>query len=419
MDGKKSDVIIIGGGIIGLSVAYYATLAGADVTILERGNIGLGCSGGNAGLIGRSYLEPLPSPGIIKESCRNILNSEGFFGITPRLDNEFLRWAMGFLRSCNKKHFAYAVDIFSQINNEALKTHLELADLGGDQYNFKTNGLLVIFGKSDRFKQAYKRAERAIAKGIPCKVLSREEVLNQVSALDKKVIGGIHYSKESTIDPMLFLHWISGQINRHGAKIVPGAEVYGFKTSQNQVKTVLTTKGDYTAEQVVLASGAWLNKTCHQLGCKVPIEGGKGISVTFSAPHKIVDQSLLIEDCHVAITPFAKTLRIAGVLELAGLDSSLNVRRMKGVLRSACRYLPDLQKLKVDEIWRGIRPCTPDGLPVLGRLTSWKNVLVAGGHDGRGLSLGPVTGKYVAGLLGGDSIGNMEKRLSPKRFQSS
>jgi len=418
VDIRKGDVIIIGGGVIGLSAAYYAAMAGAEVIVLEKGEIGCGCSSGNAGLIGRSYLEPLPSPGVIRESAREIFDPEGFFGIKPRLDIGFLSWIIGFLRSSNKKHFAFAVDTFSRLNAEAARAHMELAELGGGRYDFKKSGLLLIFGSNHRFHQAHKRQERATACGVICRVLSREEVLEQEPAVGEHAVGGIHYSEDASLDPRLFLQWIGGEAKAYGARIISGAEVYGFKTSRNQVKTVLTTKGDYRSEQVVVACGSWLSQVCGQLGRKIPVEGGRGISLTFPVTEERVRQPLLLDESHIAITPFTTSLRLTGVLELAGLDLTLNVRRMRGVHRAASRYVPMLQELKPIEIWRGLRPCIPDGLPVLGQLDPWENVLVAGGHDGRGVSLGPITGKYVTRLLNGESMGDLGKRLSPKRLQS-
>jgi len=168
---------------------------------------------------------------------------------------------------------------------------------------------------------------------------------------------------------------------------------------------------------VVLAGGAWLAPLGRRLGVNLPVEAGKGMSQTFSKPKMNVRQPLILEEHHVAVSPLSNALRITGALELSGLDLTLSPDRVRGIHRTAGRYLPLIEPLRPSEVWRGLRPCTPDGLPLVGRLRSLHNVIVAGGHDTKGMSLGPLTGRYVTQLLAGQSIGDFEPQLSPSRFR--
>jgi D-amino-acid dehydrogenase len=194
-------------------------------------------------------------------------------------------------------------------------------------------------------------------------------------------------------------------------------EVFDFRLGRSRVNSVLTTKGELQAEQVVLAAGAWLAPLGRRLGVSLPVEGGKGISQTFSRPKMNVRQPLILEEHHVAVSPLSSALRITGALDLSGLDLTLNAERVRGIHRSAGLYLPLVQPLRPSEIWRGLRPCTPDGLPIVGRLQSLNNVIVAGGHDTRGMTLGPLTGQHVTRLLAGQSFRDYEAMLSPARFR--
>jgi D-amino-acid dehydrogenase len=415
MKGSPKDVLVIGGGVVGLCVAYYASLAGADVTVLERGAIGSGSSSGNAGLVVPSFFEPLPSPGVISEALGQILDPEGFFGIKVRIDPFLFSWLLRFARFSNHRHFHQAIDLFLRLNAEGLEEHLQMAAMGGEEYEFVQKGLLFLFLKRKRFAQAEEKAKRAARAGISCQVLSWQEVHDLEPEASGRVVGGVRYHTDAMLQPALFLQWLKKQAEAKGANILEQTEVYGFRASRNRVTAALTTRGVQRVDQIVLAAGPWIRPIGRWLGVNLPVEGGKGISLTFAKPELNVPQPLILDE-HVAVSPFSNALRVTGVLELAGLDTTLNPARVHGLRRTAARYLPALKELQPGEVWRGLRPCVPDGLPILGRLHPYANVIVTGGHDTRGISLGPVTGRYVARLLNGESLHDMEKMLSPNRF---
>jgi D-amino-acid dehydrogenase len=252
--------------------------------------------------------------------------------------------------------------------------------------------------------------------GFASDVFSGDEVRGVEPAAGRTVIGGIRFLTDASLDPAKFLGWLARQATAWGVRIKTETEVFDFQLGRNRVNSVLTTRGEFRAEQVVLAGGAWLAPLGQRLGVNLPVEGGKGISQTFSKPGMNVRQPLMLEEHHVAVSPLTNALRITGALELSGLDWTINPDRARGIHRSAIRYLPLIEPLHPSEIWRGLRPCTPDGLPLVGRLNSLNNVIVAGGHDTKGMTLAPLTGQYVTRLLAGQAIGDFEHRLSPARF---
>ena len=416
MNEKQADVLIIGAGVVGLSVAYYAASAGAKVIVLEKGEVGSGSSWGNAGLIVPSYFEPLPGPGVIGDGLKHLLNQEGYFGVKIRPDPRFMYWLVRFARHCSRREFYRHSELFMRLNQEGLQVHLELAGLGGGEYDFSQKGLLYLFLTKNRLSQARERAARARDSGIASDVLSGEEVRAVEPAAGRAVIGGIHYVTDAGLDPAKFIEWLARQAAAWGVRIMPWTEVFDFHLGRNRVNSSFTTKGEFRAEQVVLAGGAWLTPLGRRLGVSLPVEGGRGISQTFLRPKMNVRQPLILEEHHVAVSPLPNALRITGALELSGLDLTINPDRVRGIQRSAGLYLPLIEPLRPSEVWRGLRPCTPDGLPLVGRLQSLNNVIVAGGHDTKGMTLGPLTGQHVTRLLAGQSIGDFEHRLSPARF---
>jgi D-amino-acid dehydrogenase len=416
MNERQADVLIIGAGVVGLSVAYYAASAGAKVVVLEKGEIGAGCSWGNAGLIVPSFFEPLPGPGVIGEGLRHLLDPEGYFGIKVRPDPRFMLWLLRFARHCNRREFQSNSELFMRLNHEGLQVHLELARLGGTEYDFSQKGLLYLFLTRNRLSQARERAARARDSGIVSEALSGDDVRAVEPAAGRAVVGGIRYVTDAGLDPAKFIEWLARQAAAWGVRFVTQTEAFDFHQGRNRVNSVLTTKGEFRAEQVVLSGGAWLAPLGRRLGVNLPVEGGKGISQTFSKPKMNVRQPLILEEHHVAVSPLSNALRITGALELSGVDLTLNPDRVRGIHQSAARYLPMMEPLHPSEVWRGLRPCTPDGLPLVGRLLSLNNVIVAGGHDTKGMTLGPLTGQHVTRLLAGQSIGDFEQKLSPARF---
>lgn len=417
MSQKQADVLVVGAGVVGLSVAYYAASAGAKVVVLEKGEVGAGSSSSNAGLVVPSFFEPLPGPGAIGEGLRHLFDQQGYFGIHFRPDLRLMYWLARFARHCNRREFYRHSELFLRLNGEGVQVHLELARLGGREYHFSQKGLLYLFLSAKRFIKGREKAARAMDSGLASEVFSADEVRDVEPAAGRAVIGGIRFLADAGLDPAKFLEWLARQAAAWGVRVMTETEVFDFQMGRNRVNAVFTTKGEFRGEQVVLAGGAWLAPLGRRLGVNLPVEGGKGFSQTFLKPGMNVRQPLILDEHHVAVSPLANALRITGALELSGLDLTINPDRVRGIHRSACRYLPLIEPLHPSEIWRGLRPCTPDGLPLVGRLHSLNNVIVAGGHDTKGMTLGPLTGQYVTRLLAGQSIGDFEHRLSPGRFR--
>jgi D-amino-acid dehydrogenase len=417
MSPYRADVIVVGAGVVGLSVAYFAALRGAEVIVLEKGEIGSGSSSGNAGLVVPSYFEPLPGPGMIREGLRGMLDPEGFFAIRPRFDPALYHWLFRFAKFCGKKYFESSIGIIRKLNAEALKIHLELAQIGGREYDFSQRGLLFLYLNPKRMAEAKEKAARASEMGLSTEVFSREQIHSVEPLTGEEVTGGIRYFSDAGLNPALFLKWLWKQASAHGAKMITQCDVYGFVAGKgSRLNALLTTKGEFQADQVILATGAWTALLGRHLGIRIPIEGGKGISQTFCNSGINLPQPLILGEHHVAVSPLANALRVTGLLELAGTDLTISPRRVGGIRQAAGRYIPVIGKMKPDEVWRGLRPCTPDGLPLIGRLKNWRNVIVAGGHDTKGMTLGPLTGIYVDRLLSGQPLPDFAKPLGPERF---
>jgi D-amino-acid dehydrogenase len=416
MQNEKVDVIIIGGGVIGVCIAYYAASEGASVLVLDKNGIGSGSSHGNAGLLVAGECRPLPSPGVISDGLRYLSDPDGPLYIRFSADFDLMRWLWKFCRSCNEKHLHHSIGIFRKLGSESLALHEELAQAGGASYEYRHDGLLTLFTTEKSISENREYSARVRSYGIETEVLSGEEVRERVPAAGPGIVGGLLRKIDGCLDPAAFVGWLAGEAESRGVMFLPGTEVFWLETGHRRVTRVVTTRGDFAGEQVVLAAGAWNHQLARYLRSNVPLQPAKGYSLTFHRPENAPEIPLLLEEARVAVTPFADSLRLAGTLELAGMDLVLSRRRLKAIEAQTYRYLPRLGGMEIKEIWRGLRPCTPDGLPIFGWLRPYDNVLIAGGHGTKGMLLGPVTGKYVSRMLGGQSIGMMERSLRPNRF---
>jgi D-amino-acid dehydrogenase len=416
MQTRKVDVIVVGGGVIGVSIAYYTASRGASVLLIERGRIGSGSSYGNAGLLVPSHCQPLPSPGVISKGLRYLLDPAGPFYVRLRPDMDLARWLWSFCRSCTQRHLYHSVGIFRKLSIESLELHQELAARGGSEYEYTQKGLLTLYSEEKSFNEGQDYASLMKSYGIEATVLSSGQVREMEPHVGPRVIGGLFHGIDGSLDPAAFVGWLARETEAQNVQYLTDTEVFWLEASHRKVTKVSTTHGDFRGDQIVLASGAWIPRLALQLGIKVPIRAAKGYSMTFQRPENSPMLPLLLDDARVAVTPYSSTLRLAGTLELSGMDPSIDRARLEAILSQTYHYLPTLGGMDIKEIWAGIRPCTPDGLPVLGKLHPYSNVFIAGGHGTKGMLLGPVTGQYMSRMLSGESIGMMERSLKANRF---
>jgi D-amino-acid dehydrogenase len=395
---SQHDVVIIGGGVIGVCSAYYLAQKGLKVLLLEKGEIACGCSSGNGGLIVPSHAVPLASPGTLGNGLRWLLDSESPFYIKPRLDMDLVNWLIRFALASRHELMMRALPALRDLLLASRVLYDELSHLGFE-FGFEGNGSLQVFRTESGLKGGVEEARLLEKFDIPLQVLNASEVCNLEPALLPSVVGGVYYPRDAHIDPFRFVTGLAEKARSLGAEILTGTEVLGFEIKSRKLLTLKTTRGEFHPQKVLLAAGSWSPEIARELRLNVPIQAAKGYSLTFEKPALSPKISLLFGEAGVVINPLENALRVAGTLELAGMDFSINMRRVAAIRKGAGQYLPGLDQAPVIEIWRGLRPCTPDGLPIIGRSDSLNNLFIAAGHAMLGMSLGPVTGKLVSQLV--------------------
>ena len=413
---ERVDAIVIGGGIIGAASAYYLAERGARVALLERGELCSGASYGNAGWIFPSHGTPLPAPGVIGQALRWLFDPESPFYVKPRFELELVRWLLRFARSATAARAHETLLLNRELSLASLALCAELEARPGVDFGFVRRGLLVLCESRAGLEAALHELEVLRSLGGDGRALSAEDVAKLAPRVTGPIAGGVLFPVDAHVQPARLVAALAGLATSLGARIHTGHEVLALEREGRRITRVRTTRGEFSASQVVVAGGAWSPGLVRSLGLRLPVQGAKGYSVTVRCPEDFGETPLMLSETKVFVTPMGELLRFGGTLELAGLDLSVNLRRVRAVERAIARVLPGVEKSEHVETWRGLRPLTPDDRPILGRPRAFENLVVATGHGMSGISQGVISGKLVAELVSGDRPSLDVVPFSPDRF---
>jgi D-amino-acid dehydrogenase len=410
---------IIGGGIIGLSSAYYLSKAGHQVTIIEQGEMKDGCSLGNAGMIVPSHLIPLAAPGMISKGIRWMFDSSSPFYVKPRLSGDLIKWGYHFYKSATKEHVAKSAPALKSISLLSKSMFKQLSTELPFDFGYHERGLLMLYQTKETEHEEKETAALANAHGIEAHIFSADEVQKLEPDVRVKVRGGVFFPGDAHVTPQLLVDELKTYLKDNGVVIRDQTTVTDFIIESEKIKLVKTSKGEFSVDEVVLAAGSWSALVAAKLKLSLPMQAGKGYSFTLQNVAKNVRVPSIFIEARVAITPMGNTLRFGGTMEITGIDHSISMNRVKGIVDSIPSYYPDMKVAmpKKEEVWHGLRPCSPDGLPYIGRSSKIKNLILATGHSMMGLSLGPGTGKLVKEIVDEDKTSIGIDLFDPNRFR--
>ena len=411
----SKQVTILGAGVIGLSTALYCARRGMKVTVIEKNPRQRdGCSFGNAGMIVPSHFIPLAAPGMVQLGLKWMWNPESPFYIKPRLDADLMSWGLHFWKAATKARVEAAAPVLrdlSLLSRECFET------LGLD-FGLVKRGLLMLCKKQQTLDEEAHMAEKANALGIPAEVLDAKATTALDPAVTMDDIGSVYFPKDCHLSPSRFIAALETELERLGVEMLWETEVRGFEVEGGALKAVKTSRGQVEGQEVVLCGGVWSAQLAKELDLKLPMQAGKGYSLTLANPKQLPELCSICTEARLAVTPMNGTLRVGGTMEMAGTDESITLRRVRGITRAFPQYFPAFEEKDFAKVkpWSGLRPVSPDGMPYIGRTQRWKNLTVATGHAMMGLSLAPATGKIVADVLYGEKPSVALDLMSPDRF---
>lgn len=412
-----SRVAIIGGGVIGLFTAYYLRKRGHDITIFDPAKPEEGCSYGNAGMIVPSHIIPLASPGMIAKGVRWMFNSQSPFYIKPRFNAGLLKWGYQFYKHANHQHVTKAIPALKEISLYSKSLYQEFAKDVSFDFGFRQCGLLMLYKSSETQEEEIETAHLAQRNGMDAHMLSQKEIQDLQPDVKVSVLGGVFFPGDAHLSPHLLIQNLSHLLVSAGV-LIKKETVIDFSFQQDTINAIVTENETQSFEQVVLCAGSWSSVLCTKLGLELLLQGGKGYSLTIRDLEKNISIPSILLESRVAITPMETSLRVGGTMEINGMNRDINMKRVQGIVKSLPDYFPDITPPvpSVSEVWNGLRPCSPDGLPYIGRIDKYKNLLIATGHGMMGVSLGPATGKIVASIIENEKSEISISSFRPDRF---
>lgn len=415
-----SKVVIIGGGIIGLSSAFYLQRSGWEVTVLDKGDFSDNCSYGNCGYICPSHFIPLATPGIVKQGLKWMWNSKSPFYVQPRLDWNLINWGLKFVRSATKDHVQTAAEPLRDIAIISKREYESWLAIPGFDFAYEHKGLLEIFQTEAGGEHARHTVEKAHELGLTdTKMLTKEELQALEPHTRINGMGAILFNCDAHCYPNKLMQNLLAYLKQQGVKLIPNQEVIQFDKAGGSIKKTITADNAYESDEVIIATGSWGRETAKLLGTRIPLMPGRGYSVTLAdSPYKVNYPAVLLEG-RAAITPMdGNKIRFGGTMEITSHKTPPRMNRVQGILDAVKRFYPDFDvPLPAKEkIWYGYRPCSADGLPYMGRLKKFRNVTVATGHSMLGLSLGAGTGKLIAEIVNNQPLSMDIKPFAAERF---
>ena len=408
-------ITILGAGVIGLSTALYCARRGMQVTLIDQKPAQRdGCSFGNAGMIVPSHFIPLAAPGMVKLGLKWMWNPESPFYIKPRLDLDLLSWGLHFWKAATAQRVATAAPILRDLSLLSRQCFEEI----GLDFGLVKNGLLMLCKQQHTLDEEARMAAQANALGIPAQVLDAKATAALDPNITMDVCGSVFFPKDCHLSPGRFITALENELKRLGVEFLWETEIKGFAIENHTLRAIKTSQAQIEAQEVVLCSGVWSADLAKSLDLKIPMQAGKGYSLTLPNPAQLPELCSICTEARLAVTPMDGALRVGGTMEMAGIDESITQRRVRGITRSFASYFPAFRENDFTEVkpWSGLRPVSPDGMPYIGRTRRWKNLTLATGHAMMGLSLAPATGKIVSALLCEEIPPVALELMSPDRF---
>lgn len=416
MKPRSSDVLILGGGVIGLASAYYLLKAGRGVTVLERGRCGMATSHGNCGTITPSHAPPLAAPGVMALALKWMTQADAPLYIKPRFDWALARWLLRFAGRANPRDFEQGLRAKALLLNRSRALLEELVRDESLNCEFVTGGTMYVFRTQEAFDKASALLAPVRAEGIEIEVLDGAATQQREPALNDRIVGGHYYPNDASLRPEQYVAELERLVRARGGVIVEDCSVTGFDREGARISGVQTTQGRFEGREVLMALGAWSPLLGKQLGLDIPIQPGKGYSITYSQPRIWPRIPMVLKERSVCVTGWQSGFRLGSTMEFSGYDNSLNRVRLDALRRAAEEYLREPYGEQTHEEWFGWRPMVFDDLPIIGRSPQHENLWLATGHGMLGVTLSAVTGKLVAELVTGNAASIDPLLVRPERF---
>ncbi|WP_024890890.1 NAD(P)/FAD-dependent oxidoreductase [Luteimonas huabeiensis] len=411
----SDDVLIVGGGVVGLASALALLETGRRVRVLEAGTAGCGSSHGNCGTITPSHAAPLAAPGAIGKALGWMLTPDAPFYVKPRFDPALWRWMLGFAARSNRRDWTRAMAARAAILQASREALPEWIARYGLDCEFEASGVDYVYRDARELDRFGAEAEALRALGIAVEIVGGTEYLREEPALREGVAGVVRFPGDARLRPDRYVAGLARAVRERGGAIEEGCAVEAIEASADGVRA-RTVRGRFAARDLVLAAGAWSPKIGRALGLRIPVQPGKGYSITYSRPALAPKRPIVLKERSVCVTVWDSGYRLGSTMEFSGYDTTLNRRRLDALERGAAEYLHEPVGPRKEEEWYGWRPLAIDDMPLIGRAPGHAHVWLATGHGMLGVSMSAATARLVAELVSGAAPHLDPAPFDPARF---
>jgi len=415
MSTKK--VVIVGAGIVGLSTAYYLNRRGIEVEVIDQTKGNDNCSFGNAGYVAPSHLVPLASPGIISQGLKWMLNSKSPFYIKPRADLDLFKWGWLFKKASTSKRVKAAVPILYQLTTESQLLYEQIMQEENIEAGYEKSGLLMVCQTPKGLAHEMELLHLAKEYGLQAENLTKEETEKLEPQIKYDMVGSLYFESDAWMTPHVFMRAFVALLRKKGVQFRYNTLVKDIKRQGQKIVHLNTSEGMITGDEFVITAGAWTSLLMKKLGVSVPLQGGKGYSFLMNPTHRPKLPSILVEG-RIATTPMLDGLRIAGTMELSGINHAIDQRRVEGIIEHLKQAIPQYEAYDFSSVqpWAGLRPCSPDGLPYIGKTHAADNLIIGTGHAMLGWTLGPITGQLITQNILNEKVSISSHLLAVDRY---
>lgn len=398
-----SKIIVVGGGVVGLFTAWYLRKKGAEVTVIDRGDLTDGCSFGNAGLIVPSHVIPMASPGMLRKGFKNMFNPKSPVAARMFPDPDLIRWYLRFAGASTVRHVNDSVPLLKELSMFSKNLYAGLKASGELDFPIWHKGLLLLYKSKQVGDELFEEAETARHAGLEVSALTANEVHELESDAKPDVSGGFHYHSDDHLNPTALMKSLIAGLEKSGVTLARNCTVRKIHTSGQKAISLETEHGTFDFDQLAITAGFWSRELMEQLKIKLAVQPGKGYSFKVNTVRPLHYPALLA-DANVAVTPMGGSMaQFGGGMELGFGDLKIKRARIQQIIKAVGQFYPSEKGLNIttEKIWQGHRPCSFDGLPFIGQVSAFPNVYVGTGHSMMGVTLAPATGLLLTELISG------------------
>lgn len=419
MQSHEKHAMIIGAGISGLAAAYFLNRSGLAVTVFDKTDATDNCSFGNAGLIAPRYITPLASPGVINEGLGYMLKKESPFYIRPRLSADLISWLWKFKKAATEDRVKAAGPVLRDMIRRNQKLLESLRDDDQLDFGYHKNGHLTICETANALEKEKKSVEKANALGVPAKILSVEEVFEMEPGLPAGIVGASYYPNDAQVIPNTLMTELHRLLEKRGVNFKLNKEIKNVVERKNDEVQITDADGQVcSGNYAIVCGGAWTPDLMKKLGANIPIQAGKGYSITLKNPPHLFNHNFTMAEKKVAVTPMGDSMRFAGTMEIVGRDTSVTAPKVNAIKKAILAFYPQytMEDLDKEKIWVGLRPCSADGMPYIGRVSHHKNIYISSGYSMVGMSLSFAAGEILQQLITSGKADLLSPLVDPNRF---